>query len=177
MNGNFRLIDLDQDTQEWKIWRHNGISATDAPIIMGENPYRNIDELLQKKISPQKKEYINARLRKGLLLEPKARHAYNTQYQQDVRPACVQSNTHKWLKASLDGQSIDNNKVAEFKCGEVAYKCIVKRHKVPTIYYGQLQHILAITGLSSIDLFAYLPAKPTGLITGCKRRGLYPQLN
>lgn len=164
MNGTYSIVDLKQDSNEWIAWRHDGITATDAPIIMGENPYRNIDELLQIKISPPKKEYINARLRQGLLLEPEARKSYNIEYNQNVRPVCLQSNSLKWLKASLDGLSFDKNRVTEFKCGESAYKSVIKHNKVPIIYHGQLQHILAITGLSSIDFFCYLPGKPTGLI-------------
>lgn len=164
MNGDYSIINLEQDSQEWKEWRHDGISSTDAPIIMGENPYKNIDQLLQKKISPQKKEYINYRMRRGLLLEPEARRLYNQSNNADVKPVCLQSNTYPWLKASLDGLSDDKKTVAEFKCGEATYKWVNKHKKVPTHYYGQLQHILAITGLPEMDFFCYQPMKPNVLL-------------
>jgi putative phage-type endonuclease len=154
-------MNLTQDSQEWKKWRHNGISATDAPIIMGENPWKTSTELLSKKINPPQDEFINDAMRRGMLLEPIARKLYNEKYNKNVRPVCLQSNTYDWLKASLDGLSFDKSSVVEIKCGESVYKNVSNYKKVPDYYYGQLQHVLAITGLDSIDFFCYLPDKPT----------------
>jgi putative phage-type endonuclease len=163
MNGNYSIVNLVQDSQEWKKWRHNGITATDAPIIMGENPWKSTSELLQKKTSPPQDEFINDSMRRGMELEPIARRTYNSKYGKDVRPVCLQSDTHDWLKASIDGLSFDGRTVAEFKSGESVYKSALNS-KVPDYYYGQLQHILAITGLPAIDFFCYLPDRPTVLI-------------
>ena len=164
MNGDYSIINLVQDTQEWKKWRHNGITATDAPIIMGENPWKNTIELLQRKISPPQDDFINEAMRRGMELEPIARRTYNSKYGKNVRPVCLQSNKHDWLRASIDGLSVDGSCVVEFKSGESVYKSVNNYNKVPDYYYGQLQHILAITGLSFIDFFCYLPDKPTLLI-------------
>ena len=144
MKGNYSIIDLNQDSQEWKKWRHNGITATDAPIIMGENPWKSTSELLSKKINPPKDDFINDAMRRGMELEPIARKLYNDKHNQNVRPVCLQSNTYEWLKASLDGLSIDRNSVVEIKCGESVYKSVNNFRKVPDYYYGQLQHVLAV---------------------------------
>lgn len=164
MNGNYSIINLIQDSQEWKKWRHNGITATDAPIIMGENPWKNSSELLTKKANPPRDEFINDAMRRGMDLEPIARKVYNEKYSKNVRPVCLQSNTYDWLKASLDGLSNDGSSVVEIKCGESVYKSVSNYSKVPEYYYGQLQHVLAITGLKCIDFFCYLPDKPSLLL-------------
>jgi predicted phage-related endonuclease len=36
---------------------------------------------------------------------------------------------------------------------------------VPSHYFGQLQHILAVTGLASIDFWCYQPGCPELLVT------------
>jgi predicted phage-related endonuclease len=46
--------------------------------------------------------------------------------------------------------------VVEIKCGESVYRKTRQYGRVPDYYYGQLQHILAVTGLPSIDFFCYL---------------------
>lgn len=155
MNGNYSIVNFVQDSQEWKIWRHNGITATDAPIIMGENPWKNTTDLLQKKINSPKDEFINDAMRRGMELEPIARKHYNEKYNKNVKPVCLQSNTHDWLKASIDGLEIGGNSVVEIKCGEFVYKSVSNYKKVPDYYYRQLQHFLAITGFPYIDFFCY----------------------
>lgn len=164
MRGNYSIINLSQDSDEWREWRHNGITATDAPIIMGENPWKKPAELLHKKTNPPKEDIINDAMRRGMELEPIARNLYNQKYNKDVKPVCLQSNTYDWLKASLDGLSIDKSSVLEIKCGESVYRNASTYNKVPDYYYGQLQHVLAITGLKHIDFFCYLPDKPSLLL-------------
>ena len=39
------VVRLTQGTAEWLEWRNNGIGASDAPTIMGENPWITITEL------------------------------------------------------------------------------------------------------------------------------------
>ena len=43
------FLNLDQKTQEWLIWRAQGIGASDAPIIMGVSPWSNIIALWRDK--------------------------------------------------------------------------------------------------------------------------------
>src|SRR5581483_972237 len=38
--SHYTIVDLRQGTQEWLGWRNQGIGASDAPIIMGENPWK-----------------------------------------------------------------------------------------------------------------------------------------
>lgn len=165
MNGKYLVVDLKQGSQKWIEWRHNGIGASDAPVIMGQNPWKNARDLFSKKIGPPIDDGADFRMNKGTQLEPQARQNYNLKYNTDARPVCIQSKTFNWLKASIDGLSLDNRKVVEIKCGDSIYRKIKFNRTIPEYYYGQLQHILAITGLPEIDFFCHWPGNPDLLIT------------
>jgi predicted phage-related endonuclease len=52
----------------------------------------------------------------------------------------------------------------EIKCGRSVYARTSESGQVPDYYYGQLQHILAVTGLPIIDFWCYLPGLPELLV-------------
>jgi putative phage-type endonuclease len=173
MNTNcFEIIKLHQGTDEWKEWRRNGIGASDAPTIMGENPYKNINQLVIEKRDPFKKSYENYSMALGNQLEPEARKRYIAKKGITVEPVCLQSSIHNWLRASLDGFNLQSKTVVEIKCGESVYRKTLATKYVPQYYYGQLQHILAITGFEDLDFFCYLPNRPE-LLLNVKRNNVY----
>ena len=160
----FTIVELEQGTSEWREWRHKGIGASDAPTIMGENPWKSAEELLREKRGPARDGGQNAAMARGTQLEPEARRRYIARKGTDFRPTCLQSNQHIWLRASVDGISADANAVVEIKCGESVYHKTSQYRSVPDYYYGQLQHILAVTGLASLDFWCYLPGRPELLV-------------
>ena len=54
--------------------------------------------------------------------------------------------------------------LVEIKCGESVYRNTSQYGCVPDYYNGQLQHILAVTGLKSLDFWCYLPGRPELLV-------------
>src|SRR5262245_42846183 len=87
----FIIVELQQGTPEWREWRHNGIGASDASTIMGENPFKSAAQLLQEKRGLAQDSYQNAAMARGIELEPEARRRYIAKTGRDVRPACLQS--------------------------------------------------------------------------------------
>lgn len=160
MNTAYTVVDLQQGTTEWLEWRSNGIGASDAPAIMGENPWKSATQLLSEKIGTVAKFEGNAAMARGTALEPEARKRYEEISQVSVTPACLQSNMHTWLRASVDGLATDGSAVVEIKCGESVYRKTASSRQVPSYYIGQLQHILAVTDLPHIDFFCWLPSRP-----------------
>jgi len=156
----FSLIHLEQGTEDWHAWRRKGIGASDAPTIMGENPWKKRNELMSEKrtghIVPQ--THV---MRRGHRLEPEARKEYETALRRQVTPQCLQSVKHAWLLASVDGISADHSTVVEIKCGKGAYSYSRSKGKAPQYYYAQLQHILAVTNLDVIDYWSYQPKCPS----------------
>lgn len=161
----YTIVQLNQGTREWLEWRHKGIGASDAPVIMGENPWKDVSELLRHKRGAPKDQIENEAMARGTMLEPEARKKYILRRGFDVQPACLQSSQYEWLRASVDGLSAGGSAVVEIKCGNSVYRKTSASGRVPDYYYGQLQHALAVTGLASIDFWCYLPNCPEVLVT------------
>jgi len=159
-NMSYTIINLQQGTKEWLEWRSQGIGASDAPTIMGENPWKSAAYLLQEKCGGTNTNFKNRDMERGIALEPEARKSYETKVGIRVNPACLQSAKHEWQRASVDGLAADGSAVVEIKCGESVYRKASTSRTVPDYYYGQLQHILAVTHLPSIDFYCYLPGRP-----------------
>jgi putative phage-type endonuclease len=156
----YTIVKLQQGTSEWLEWRNNGIGASDAPVILGENPWKSRNLLLNEKIGTGKKYEPNAAMKRGTALEPEARNRYEAIKCIRVAPACLQSNRHVWQRASVDGLEVSGSCVVEIKCGQSVYRQTASKRKVPNYYFGQLQHILAVTDLKCIDFFCWLPNLP-----------------
>ena len=167
MNVNFAVVELEQGTSQWLAWRHNGIGASEASTVMrwGESRSKTASKLLQKKRGPViLNSFKSEAMALGTKLEPEARDLYNDTTGKDVRPVCVQSSKYDWLRASLDGLSTNHDMAVEIKCGATVYRSVSQSHSVPDYYYGQVQHILAATGLDSLDFWCYWPGQPSLLV-------------
>ncbi len=151
----YKEITLEQGSSAWLAWRNEGIGASDASTIMGENRFKSREELLHKKIH-QINEPANAAMMEGTRLEPQAKMAYEKSVGFNVEPLCIESIEYPWLKASLDGISQKRDSLVEIKCGKSAMR-EAQRGIVPTYYYGQIQHQLMVTGLDKIDYWCYRP--------------------
>jgi len=124
---------------------------------MGENPYKSAAQLLKEKCEPPRESFQNAAMARGVELEPEARKRYIAKTGREVRPVCLQSTRHDWLRASLDGFAINHDSVVEIKCGQSVYRKASESRSVPGYYYGQMQHILAVTNLDLLDFWCYWP--------------------
>ncbi len=155
----YAFVALEQGTPAWLDWRSQGIGASDAPTIMGENPWKSAAQLLDEK-SGKPKPSSNAAMARGSALEPEARSRFGSKFGLSVEPACMQSLKLEWLRASVDGIAADASRVVEIKCGESVYRKTAQSLRVPGYYMGQLQHILAVTNLEAIDFWCYLPKRP-----------------
>ena len=156
-NHPFTIIDHEQGTEAWHDWRRFGIGASDAPVIMGENRFKKLGQLLLEKKGGVREFRQSQAMALGTQLEPVARQLYISQTQRNVLPACLQSTRYPWLRASVDGLDLDSSTVVEIKCGASSYRTTLLTGMVPNHYYGQLQHILAVTEFEAIDFYCYWP--------------------
>jgi len=157
MSTHFIQIELRQGTLAWKQWRHRGIGASEASIIMGESRFKSAAQLLQEKRGPVPDFPPNAAMALGTRLEPEARRRYIAQIGRKVKPVCLQSSQHHWMRASLDGLCARNELAVEIKCGRSAYAYAARYRSVSRDYYGQVQHIMAVTNLPEMHFFCYWP--------------------
>ena len=131
---------------------------------MGENHWKDSEQLLQEKRSGARVGQENEAMALGTRLEPEARTRYIARTGKVVRPACLQSTRYDWLRASVDGLALGGDIVVEIKCGSSVYRRAAQGESVPDYCYAQTQHILAVTGLNSLDFWCYWPRNPEMLI-------------
>ena len=146
---------IKQNTQEWLELRKSHIGASDAPIILGQSPWKTAFQLWEEKLGLREPQQINAAMMRGHELEQIARSAYSKHTGVMVEPEVVFHTEKEWMMASLDGLSLDRSIVVEIKCpGEIDHN-IAAQGKVPAKYYAQLQHQLAVIGLKRLHYFSY----------------------
>lgn len=164
----FDIIALEQGSREWHRWRLGGLGASDAPVVMRDSPHRTIADLRRERLpspgrnSPGRRP--NRAMIRGNLLEPTAREAYCRRKGITVVPLCLQSREHPWMRCSLDGICLDTMQAVEIKCGSQAYRRAAHHGAAPRAYVAQLQHTMAVAGLTTMDLWCYLPGKAPLLI-------------
>lgn len=158
MSTSFDRTNIPQTGQAWHDWRSEGIGATDAGIIIADG--KGAETLLRVKTGKKEASvYQSPEMLRGKDLEPEARAAYIKEVGITVKPACVENIKTRWLRASLDGISEDGETVVEIKCGDKDYEDVSASGVLPKQYMAQMQHILAVTGLDSLDLWCYVSGK------------------
>ena len=156
----FYLIEhIEQGTTDWLNWRKGVIGASDAPTIMGENPWKSPSYLLDEKLGKHKEWGGNEATREGSRLEDVARQIIAKEFKQKLSPAIVQDSKDSFLAASLDALNSKNTTIYEIKCGAKSYAMTSSTDKVPSYYVAQLQHMLMVTQLDSLSYASYRPGE------------------
>lgn len=143
------MLNLEQGSQEWLDFRSNHITATDASIILGTNPYCTREELMQRKLGLLPEVKMNAAMRRGSAMEPAARVAASDYLHMTFTPVVLQSDSHPWAMASLDGISPEGV-VIEIKCPGKKNHEAAKRGAIPEYYYPQLHHQMWVAEANSV---------------------------
>ena len=156
----FYLIDdLEQGSPEWHAWRKGVIGASDAPKIMGENPWGSRSGLLDEKLGLVREFQGNAKTREGNSLEGVARKSLETKFKLKLKPTIVQDSKEPFFAASLDAICSHHENLFEIKAGAKAYEHTKLTKSVPDYYVGQLQHMLMVTEMESLTYAVYRPDK------------------
>jgi putative phage-type endonuclease len=153
----YSFIELDQDSAEWLRWRRDGIGGSDAAAVLGLSRFKRPAWLLRLKCGLLEEDPPGPAALEGKRLEPEARWLYIEKTGIVVRPVCLQSTRFPWLRASLDGLSVDRQRAVEIKCGQRNYEEVSAFGSPPSHYYAQVQHVLAVTGLPRCDYWSYRP--------------------
>ena len=95
-----RRDDIAQGTDSWHEWRSSVIGSSDAPVIMGENPWKSAKALVEEKLGLRARFMGNAATCRGSALEPQARSVYEASKGDGVLPTVLQSTVRPWQAAS-----------------------------------------------------------------------------
>ena len=145
-----KVIRLDQNTGDWLEWRNGGVGASDAPIILGLSPWKTPYQLYLEKITGETSFQGNQATQKGVHLESVARSFAEEDLNTIFSPKCYQHFEYDWMRASLDGISMDGE-ILEIKCPYKPHDPksdhqLALDGKIPDKYYAQIQHQLEVSG-------------------------------
>lgn len=150
----FTLLDLEQGSDHWKIYRGSKIGASDAGVIMNLNPHCTAYTLWKQKLGIEEVN-DNFAMRLGRDLEPKAREFFNNMFDVNMKPLVGISTENDFMMASMDGIDMRNHFAIEIKCGLSAHEK-AKNDVIPEYYYAQMQHQMYVFGLEKINYGTYL---------------------
>ena len=158
--------DFIQNSKQWLDWRYEGLGASDAPIYYENkagnfSKYKTKKQLFEEKVHKKSKPVKNTFIQDlGHETEEVARSIMELNFSfkewKDISLAgvCAISETHKHLRASLDGFSEDLDLIWECKlCGKDKFKMITDG-QCPDDFYIQTQHQMMVTSKKKVLLTA-----------------------
>jgi putative phage-type endonuclease len=144
------VMNLNQRTPEWEAWRSQGVTASEAPIIMGRSPYKTPWRLWAERTGVTAPEDLSANpfVQRGVALEDQARQGFETRHKTLLLPLCTESKEHPALRCSLDGFS-DAGEPVELKVPSAkTYEAVKDQGEAAIAYqlaWYQLQFQLYVT--------------------------------
>ncbi|HEX4374904.1 MAG TPA: YqaJ viral recombinase family protein [Puia sp.] len=148
-----KLINLEQRSSKWLQWRRNRICASDANIIMGTCNFKSIQKLYEEKTKCYE-QVPNIYMLRGIELEPIALEAFEKESGLIMFP-CVVEHENRWMAASFDGMTIEQDSIVEIKCGGKKSHDLALNGVVDPRYYPQLQHQIEVSGLDFVFYYSF----------------------
>src|SRR5271168_4101984 len=132
------------------------IGASDAPVIMGETPFKTPKTLWSMKTGRIQEESVGPAARRGHALERVARRTYERQTGIQMEPLCMVHEGFEWMRASLDGLSFDGSTLLEVKCPlSLRDRASAQEGRIPSHYHAQLQHQLKVSGAERAHYWSF----------------------
>jgi putative phage-type endonuclease len=139
---------------EWLRARMGGIGGSDAPIAVGESPFKSPFQLWSEKVGLVEPDDLsnNEAVEWGHRLEPVIAEAYAEKAGRRVRysdPFHIRQHPeHRWMMATLDALQEENDEegVLQIKTTS-AFKAEEWEDEPPLHYQIQLQHEIAVAGV------------------------------
>ena len=142
-----KTVNLQQGTPEWLQWRASRFTASDAPTMLGINPYRTRESLLREKATGERAETNQATERifaEGHKFEALARPLAEEFIGEELFPLVCESGK---LAASLDGATLDGGILWEHKTMNEAFRaCRDNAAPIPEYIRAQVEHQMLVTG-------------------------------
>ena len=158
-----KIIDLKQRSEEWLRWRKSGVSASEASVVLGVNPYKTPWRLWAEKSGRAVEADLrsNPHVRRGIALEDRARQVAESVLGEDfLLPVCGENEAKPHLRASFDGLTSANVPV-ELKCPSdkqwAAIAAYGEAAEAFALYRPQVIHQMVVADADHGWLFFYSP--------------------
>jgi putative phage-type endonuclease len=136
-----------QGSDEWLALRRTKITATDARVLMGVDPWKTKQELYKEKMGEGKPRYVNKHMQWGLDNEDRILENCSIKYGVKLSKCTV---VRDWALASMDGLNDEADFAVEIKCPGPTDHSKALNGQIPLKYWPQLQFQMYVCGLRSI---------------------------
>ncbi len=147
-----RYVHLQQGTDEWLAWRALGMSASNAPAVMGipecyptKKP-KTAETVFLELTGQAEPEAQNYAMRRGIRREPVARREYERRTGRIMEPCCGEHDELTWLRASFDGINLFGDLILEVKWPNFKVHRAALEGRVVDYYVPQVQQQLFVSG-------------------------------
>ena len=145
----------EQGTHSWHEWRGKGLGSSDAPVLLGKSPWKDLGQLYLEKTGQGEPFKGNWATERGTRLEPVARKMYNERYSAQMEPGTGESSKHAFMRASFDGIDYELQRLIEIKCpGAPDHQVALSGH-IPEKYKAQCQWLMMVTGFDELDYVSF----------------------
>lgn len=146
-----KVINLSQRSPEWLAWRAQGVTASEAAVIVGRSPYKTVWRLWAEKTGLCKPDDLSANpfVQRGIALEDDARQGFEQRHNTMLLPICAESDIHPELRCSFDGINDDGEPVELKVPAQSTWDDIAangKMAKAYQLYWPQVQFQILIAG-------------------------------
>jgi putative phage-type endonuclease len=155
-----KVINVSQRSPEWRQWRSQGVSASEAAIIMQRSPFKTPWRLWAEKLGFVLEQNLdnNPLIRVGIQQEPQALQRFEENHAVMLLPLCGESEQYPLLRASFDGLS-DLNEPVEVKCPhETTFMDVLlkrERSEAYQLYWCQVQQQILVAEAQRGFLYFY----------------------
>ena len=153
MKTNILVSTENLSTEEWLRWRQKGIGGSDVAPILGISKWSSAIDIWLSKTNQKRDEVVeNEAMTWGKILEPVIRDRFREVTGRKVIEvhAILQNEEHPFMIADIDGLTTDDSgepAILECKCVS-EFKRSEWETDIPVYYRTQVEHYLAVTGLS-----------------------------
>lgn len=161
MKTNILVSTENLSTEEWLRWRQKGIGGSDVAPILGISKWSSTIDIWLSKTNQKRDEAVESEaMTWGKILEPVIRDRFRKVTGRKVIEvhAILQSEEHPFMIADIDGLTTDDNgepAILECKCVS-EFKRSEWETDIPVYYRTQVEHYLAVTGLSTAYVAALI---------------------
>ena len=154
------VINVSQRSDAWRLWRAQGVSASEAAVIMKRSPYKTPWRLWAEKTGLVLEQSLenNPLIRAGIQQEPAALQHFEEKHGVMLLPLCGESERYPLMRASFDGLS-EHNEPVEIKCPhENTYLdvCLNREQSVAyQLYWCQVQQQILVAEAERGFLYFY----------------------
>lgn len=146
-----RIVNVQQGSSDWLEWRRQGVTASEAVVIAGRNPYKTMWRLWAEKVGYALSIDIsnNPHVRRGKEFEDAVRQCMEALLNDVLLPVCVEASHDPMVRASLDGLTA-NGEPVEMKCpSEPVWQDVLAKGELSEayqMYSVQVQYQMLATG-------------------------------